>query len=343
MAMRRFLRWVVGTLVVIVAAVVLLVGALILTTPRASKPPETSGRTVLGEIQYEGRTRSWIVYLPQQLAEPAPLVFALPGSGQTGEMLREATNFRFEELADRDGFLVVYAEAWAEGGFSGPEWNECRKNTQLSAHLENVDDVGFLMDLLERLEREYAIDPDRVYAAGVSDGGQMSYRLASEHPERFAAIAAIVAQQAAPENSNCTEPRGPISVLVMNGTADPIIPYGGGEASFYGYLSAGQVQSIEGTIAHWKRVNGIDDAGTREELPDRDPGDGSTVVRESWRAASGHEVLLYSIVGGGHTIPGGFIGAPEIIVGPTNRDISAVDEIWAFFHRHSLREVRRPS
>ncbi len=90
-------------------------------------------------------------------------------------------------------------------------------------------------------------------------------------------------------------------------------------------------------------MNGIDDAGTREELPDRDPEDGSTVVRESWRAASGHEVLLYSIVGGGHTIPGGFIGAPENIVGPTNRDISALDEIWAFFQRHSLREVRRPS
>ena len=67
------------------------------------------------------------------------------------------------------------------------------------------------MDLLERLERTYPIDSDRVYAMGVSDGGQMSYRLATERPDRFAAIAAIVAQQAAPENSNCREPRGPIS------------------------------------------------------------------------------------------------------------------------------------
>ena len=334
--MRRWLRWVLGAVAAIVAAIALLLGVLAAGTSTPSQRPETSGQTILGEIQYEGRARTWIVYVPEQLAEPAPLVFALPGSGQTGEALRYATNYRFEELADRDGFLLVYAEAWAEGGFGGPEWNECRKNTRQPAHLENVDDVGFVLGLLERLGREYSIDSERIYATGVSDGGQMSYRLATEHPDRFAAIAAIVAQQAAPENSNCTEPRGPISVLVMNGTADPIIPYQGGEASFYGVLSAGQVQSIEGTIAHWKRVNGIDAPGTREELPDRDTDDESTVVRERWQSPSGHEVVLYSIVDGGHTIPGGF-GAPALILGPTNFDISAADEIWEFFQRHSLR------
>ncbi len=333
---RRWLRWLLGTAGAIIAAVVLLLGALAASTPTASKRPETSGQTILSEIQHEGRTRTWIVYAPVDLQEPAALVFALPGSGQTGEELRHITNYRFEELADRDGFLLVYAEAWVEGGISGPEWNECRKNTKQPAHLENVDDVGFVLGVLERLEREYSIDPDRIYATGVSDGGQMSYRLATEHPDRFAAVAAIVAQQAAPENSNCTKPRGPISVLVMNGTADPIIPYRGGEASFFGFLSAGQVQSIDGTVAHWKRVNGIDAPGTREELPDRDPEDESSVVRESWRSASGYEVVLYSIVGGGHTVPGGF-GLPALIVGPTNFDIRAADEIWAFFQRHSLR------
>jgi polyhydroxybutyrate depolymerase len=138
------------------------------------------------------------------------------------------------------------------------------KHTRQPAHLENVDDVGFVLEVLEATAREYALDRASVYAAGVSDGGQMAYRMGIEHPDRFAAIAAIVAQQPSPHNSSCREPRGPISVLVMNGTEDPIIPYEGGEASFHGWFSAGEVQPIEGTISLWRRVNGITAPGTRE-------------------------------------------------------------------------------
>ena len=89
----------------------------------------TAGRVIPVKIEYECRALTWILSEPEPLARTAPVVFALPGSRQTGQMLRSATNYRFEELADRDGFLLVYAEAWAEGGASGPEWNECRKNT----------------------------------------------------------------------------------------------------------------------------------------------------------------------------------------------------------------------
>lgn len=331
--MIRILLAALGLSVLVVATGI---GLLLATTPRADAPPATRGDVSDGAMTWEGRERTWIRYLPPGLTGPAPLVFGLPGSGQSAQQLREATNFGFEALADRHGLVVVYADAWAEGGYSGPEWNECRKNTDLPAHRENVDDVGFIVTLLERIGAEQPIDPDRVYAFGLSDGGQMSYRLATERPDRFAAVAAIVAQQAAPENSNCTQPRGPVSVLVMNGTADPIIPYEGGEASFFGWLSAGQVQSIQGTTAHWRAVNGIDAPGTRTELPDRDPDDGSRVVVESWRAATGHEVVVYSIVGGGHTIPGGY-DLPEILLGPTNRDIVAVDEIWSFFARNPRR------
>ena len=333
--MKSVLRALLWTGAAAFGALVLLILVFAVATGSPPDPPRTQGHVLRGETDWEGRTRTWISYVPERLAEPAPLVFAFPGSGQTGEALRLATNYGFEVLADRDGFLLVYAEAWLEGGPGGPEWNECRKNTLQPAHLENVDDVGFVMQLLEQLGHEYDIDPARVYAAGVSDGGQMAYRMATEHPDRFTAIAAIVAQQAAPENSNCLEPRGPISVLVMNGTADPIIPYRGGEASLFGWFSAGEVQSIEGTVAHWKGVNGITGSGTREELPDRDRDDGSTVVRERWRAASGHEVVLYSIVGGGHTIPSGFMGVPDFVLGATNRDIDAVEVIWEFFRRMS--------
>ena len=336
--MVRALRWLLWIGLLGVASLGLALGAFIAAIPAPPDPPLTTGRVILGEMPWQGRSRTWIAYVPERLTRPAPLLMAFPGSGQTGEALRLATNHGFEVLADREGFLLVYAEAWLEGGPGGPEWNECRKNTLQPAHLENVDDVGFVLSLLDRIAAEYAIDPGRVHAMGISDGGQMAYRMATEHPDRFASIAAVVAQQAAPENSNCLEPRGPISVLVMNGTEDPIIPFEGGEASLYGWFSAGQVQSIEGTVAHWKRVNGITEEGRREQLPDLDPEDGSTVVRERWRGPSGHEVVLYTIVGGGHTIPGGFMGVPEFVLGPTNRDIDATVEIWRFFAR-SLPET----
>jgi polyhydroxybutyrate depolymerase len=330
------IRWIAILALSVLVAVGGVVVTLEATTPRPGPPPVTTGSVEHGEMQWEGRTRTWILYAPERASRPVPLVVGLPGSGQTGQHLRESMNYRFEALADRHGFLVVYAEAWAEGGRGGPEWNECRKNTDQPAHRENVDDVGFVMAVLDRVASGHEVDPDRVYAFGVSDGGQMAYRLATERPDRFAAIAAIVAQQAAPENSNCLEPRGPVSVLVMNGTADPIIPYQGGEASFFGWFSAGQVQSIEGTAAHWRRVNAIDGPSTREELPDLDADDASRVVRERWRAATLHEVVVYSIVGGGHTIPGGYL-LPEALLGPTNRDIVAADEIWGFFERNPRR------
>jgi polyhydroxybutyrate depolymerase len=317
---------------------VLALAALVLraTTPAPPEPPRRTGRLSHGEMVWEGRTRTWLTYRPERVRSPAALVLALPGSGQSGEALRRATNFGFEALADREGFLLVYAEAWREGSALGHEWNDCRRHTAQPAHGENVDDVGFVLEVVEATAREHPVDRARVYAAGVSDGGQLAFRVAAEHPDRLAAIAAVVAQQPTPENSSCPEPRGPISVLVMNGTEDPVIPYQGGEASFHGWFSAGDVQSAEETISYWRRVNAVDAAGTREELPDRSPGDGSTVVRERWGSPSGHEVVLYSIVGGGHTIPGGYRGAPDFLLGATNQDIDAAEEIWDFFRRHRL-------
>jgi polyhydroxybutyrate depolymerase len=323
-----------GVTLVVVSLFALAALVLRATTPAPPVPPERTGRLLRSELLWEGRTRSWLTYRPERASEPAPLVLALPGSGQSGEALRNATNFGLEAAADRGGFLVVYAEAWHEGSALGHEWNDCRKHTAQPAHSENVDDVGFVLEAVEATAREHPVDRARVYAVGVSDGGQLAFRLAIERPDRFAAIAAIVAQQPTPENSSCPEPRGPISVLVMNGTEDPVIPYRGGEASFHGLFSAGEVRSTEETISYWKRVNGIDAAGTRVELPDRRPDDRSTVVREQWRARSGHEVVLYSIIGGGHTIPGGYRGAPDFLLGVTNQDIDASEEIWAFFRRH---------
>ena len=302
--------------------------------PDAPVEPLLPGNLETTRIEHEGRDRGWVSYVPVNRATPAPLVLALPGSGQSAEALRQATRYRLEELAERDGFVVVYAEAWAEGGAVSYEWNDCRKNTPQPAHLENVDDVGFLLGVLDRFAASQPIDPRRVYVFGVSDGGQMANRMTTEHTARFAAFASIIAQQAAPANSNCLEPHGPIPVLFMGGTDDPIIPWVGGEAGIRWFpgATAGIVLSMDETIAHWRVRNGASSDGVTTVLRDRDPDDGTTMVRTVWAGPA--PVVLYEARGGGHTIPGGWMGVPELMVGRTNDDVQAMDEIWSFFQEH---------
>ena len=166
----------------------------------------------------------------------------------------------------------------------------------------------------------------------------MAYRLATDAPERFAAVAVVVANVPARENSKCSAPRGSVPVLIMNGRDDPVIPYDGGIASLFGLSARGRVLSARESALHWARVNGIEGEPERKRLPDVEPDDGSSVERETWRGRDGAEVVLYTIHGGGHAIPGGVrMGSPWLtgpLLGRTNRDIDGPGEIWAFLRRH---------
>jgi polyhydroxybutyrate depolymerase len=246
--MGRLLRWVliavVGLPLLLVAG---LVGLVVACTPPQPEAPALPGRVERGGMRHDGLERTWTLYVPAALAESPALLLVLHGSSHDAEMVRRVSLWRFDELAERDGFLVAYPEGLANSGALrlGPEWNDCRKSTRNRAHDLDVDDVGFLRRLIADLSETYRVDRRRVYATGYSDGGQMSYRLATEIPDEIAGVAVVMAQQAEPENSNCLDPRGRISILVMNGTDDPIIPFGGGEASLFGWFSAGRVAQRE--------------------------------------------------------------------------------------------------
>jgi polyhydroxybutyrate depolymerase len=292
----------------------------------------TRGQIVEGRIEVDGLQRRYEAYVPPDLPPGSPLMFMFHGSGMDPASMRDAVGWRFAWLADREGFAIVYPAGFQK------EWNGCRAPGVTEADKRDLDDVGMAVDLIDRFERDHGIDRSRVYAAGFSNGGSMAYRLATDAPERFAAIAAISAQVPEPENSKCTNPKGKISVLIMNGTADPIVPWEGGEASLFGISSRGRVQSTHHSVAHWLDVNGIVGDSEVFRFPDRDPADGSNVVRSRWGRPDGDEVILYAIHGGAHTVPGG----PELgsrwltarYVGYTNQDVDAPDEIWAFFRRH---------
>ena len=294
-------------------------------------PPELAGELVKANRMIDGRERRWQHYIPSNPANPAPLLILLTPSGQTIEQLRAITRYRFEELAEKAGVILLYAEGWTPD--DNPEWNDCISTTRLPAHEENIDDLGFLIGLLGETSTTWNINPKRVYSMGLSDGGAMTYRLATEYPDLFAAGAIVIMQQAHPENSHCTAPKGPIPLLIMNGTEDPLVPFQGGIIDVFGLRQVGRVHSMDGTVNHWRNVNGV---GQEVQpivttFPDIDPDDGSTVTRKTWYGPDDNDVVVYEIRGGGHTLPQGTFGLPgDWILGPTNRDINGSEHIWDF-------------
>jgi polyhydroxybutyrate depolymerase len=227
-----------------------------------------------------------------------------------------------EPLVDREGLTVVYPNA------VGAQWNDGRPAAAVFPG-GSVDDVAFIRSLIGHLVGTGISDPHRVYVTGFSSGGMMTLRMICEGSELIAAAAIIGASFPVEVAQACQPPR-PTPILVMNGTADPVVPYAGGAVVFGG----GQVLSTDETISLMRTVNRCIDRASFSALPDIDPDDGSYVTAGSWtKCASAAPVVLYRIEGGGHRIPGRREDWPvtDILLGRMNRDFEAANAIWSFF------------
>lgn len=294
--------------------------------PRRGVLPDRG--TVCQAIDSGGLTRTFRLYVPGPDApRPMALVFVLHGGGGTGIGMVRMTGDGFRGIAERDGAIVVYPDGVER------QWNDGRKDFSSRAHSENIDDVGFISRLIDRIAEEHAVDLGRVYATGISNGGMMSFRLGCGLSERLAAIAPVVANMPVDLIGDCA-PAAPVSVLVTNGTEDPLIPFGGGHV-VSPRRSRGLVTSADDSLAFWARHNGCHAQPDVTILPDRAPGDRTHVERSVWtNCSAGVSVTLNKIVGGGHTWPGVRGGLPGSIVGRVSQDLDGVQEIWAFFKRH---------
>jgi polyhydroxybutyrate depolymerase len=287
-------------------------------------PPDLPGVVEAGSLEHNSRQRSWQAYLPAAQAGQPALVLVMHGSLGDGQRIREVTRYGFDVLAERHGFVVVYPDGFER------HWNDCRGGADYAANLENIDDVGFLRVLVQRMVREQGVDPQRVYAAGLSNGGQMAYRLGLEAPDLVAGIAAVAANLPTDESMDC-EPSGvAVAALVMNGTADPVNPYEGGVVEIYGNTSRGLVTSAAETATYWAELAGYFDDGAHSSWPDRAPDDGTSVQSVDWLQAGRPPVSLVSIIGGGHTVPHPVFNLPRIL-GPTSHEFDGPEVIWAFF------------
>ncbi len=271
----------------------------------------------------DGRTRTYRVYEPSQLPTSlVPLLLALHGGTGSGRQFER--NSGFDELAEANGFLAVYPDGTEIGAgvfARGRVWNGgacCGP-----AARDNVDDVAFIAALLDEIERDYSIDPARVFVAGHSNGGIMAYRLACELSDRIAAIGL----QAGWLGVDDCDPSRPVSVLHVHGTADENAPIDGGIGE----------QGISGVAARpaLRSVTGLASADGCEPPPETTV-DGDLTTSEFSACPDGVAVRLVAVRGASHAWMGHAATSPavEALVGEPYLELDASAVIWAFLAQH---------
>jgi polyhydroxybutyrate depolymerase len=257
-------------------------------------------------ITVDGRSRAYHLYVPAGLTGPAPLVVMLHGGFGSGGQAE--TSYGWDEQADTGHFVVAYPDglnrAWNVGGGCCGEPGRT-----------GVDDVAFITAMVGEIGRLTAIDPARVYATGISNGGMLAYRLACD-----AAVFVAIAPDSATLLGPCASPT--VSVLHIHGTADENIPYGGGQGNGVAKINGPAVVDV---VAQWRRIDGCAEPATVTS---------GAVTRATASCPHGRTVELITIAGAGHQWPGA-AGKPaaEKLLGldPPSTALDATSTIWAFF------------
>jgi polyhydroxybutyrate depolymerase len=294
---------------------------------RTAANSSTAGNAA-GVMPHNGIQRTYRLHVPSSCTReaPVPLVLALHGGGGSGQKMEELSGL--SDQSDNDGFIVVYPDAVEN------HWNDGRGLQNYRSQRENIDDVGFIASLIDALAKIYPVDRKRVYVTGVSNGAMMSYRLACELTDTISAIAPVVGALAANTVKTCS-PSGAVAVLIIGGTADPLVPWEGGNIKFF-RRKLGNVVSFADTLDFWVSHNRCPQTPEVSWLPDTDPHDGTRVKKTIYRQCTqGVEVALYEIRGGGHTWPSGSQYLPEYLIGKTSRDFKGSEVIWKFFKKFS--------
>lgn len=267
-----------------------------------------------GIVISSGVERNYLLYVPRSYdrAKPAPLVISMHGAGGWPTQQMEMSGWN--ELAEREGFIVVYPA----GGYGGRPrvWS-------VESDRRVPRDVQFISDLIDTLQANYNIDPARIYANGLSNGGGMSFSLSCTLANRIAAVGLVASALTNAWNA-CRDMR-PVPVIAFHGEADPVTRYHGGKT----WVAPRSFPNIPMFIGKWARRNRCAPDAVESKVA-------ADVTRRAYtNCAAG--VVLYTIHGGGHQWPGGK-PMPEWFVGPAISSIDATSQMWAFFRAHPLTQ-----
>jgi len=197
-------------------------------------------------IPAEGRDPA-AVFLPDDYSpgKQYPLIILLHGYANTGDGIDKY--FRFsEKVTDRQFILVVPNGKKDSGGYQF--WNATDGCCDFDR--TNSDDVGYIETLISQVESQYSVDTGRVFAAGHSNGGFMSYRLACEPNSPISRIVSLAGETFLdPTKCRATHP---MRVLQIHALDDDTIKYDG---DINGYQGLNGYPSTEATIGQWLKIN----------------------------------------------------------------------------------------
>jgi polyhydroxybutyrate depolymerase len=308
-----------GKLVFIVTAIGSLLG-FAFAAVAADRDSRSSGERQT--LIYHETERSYVIRAPGDLANGngrVPLVLVLHGGGGNAENAEKVTGFT--DKARREGFIVVYPEGTGRRKNKLLTWNagHCCGHA-----MENrVDDVGFIGALIDKLIESYPIDPKRIYATGMSNGGMMTHRLGIELSNKLAAIAPVVGTVFGDEK----RPEHPVSVIMLNGLQDKSVPYQGGPPGghFTGAWDGTPAKPALDQAAFWAGADGCTGGPIKDNH--------GTYTRWQYHCPAGRAVELYLVDDNGHAWPGGKKGS---FMGDKPSSIfNGTDVIWDFFKAHT--------
>ncbi len=256
----------------------------------------------------QGQNRAYFLHTPltDTANHPEPLIVALHGSGMQGKEMADKT--ALSQLADREGFVVVYPDGLKK------KWNVSGKAAE--------DNVAFVHALIHQVENARSIDPQRIYVVGLSNGGILAQKLACEDPHEIAAIATVAASLPTQFSAHC-QTQNPIAILMVNGTADTVVPWQGGASPTIHVGRNLSVPSIPAVIDFWQQHNVCQSPAQVQAISDR------VEVTNYADCQAQSEVMLVTLKGATHIWSGGGYG--QSAYGDTTT------RVWQFFQHHSLR------
>jgi polyhydroxybutyrate depolymerase len=313
-------------------------------TPQ-TQPAQTQAHDAQEELQINEHRRTFVVHLPQgyDSQQHYPVVIMLHGRDQDAAEMARLTHFN--EFADRDGIIAVYPNAlngrWAGAAGAPPNYRRGpygrgpygrgpgyppgpRNDPQRrEGAARGPADIPFLNRVLDRVATHYSVDTRRIYAIGLGEGGFMAMRMGCNMADRIAAFATVAA--AMPKNLNCI-PSRPIPAILINGTDDHIVRFGGGRNKD-GML---ELLSAEDSAKEWGRLNRCSEKPAESKLPALQKGGKDTKVYLFDDCRENAQVALYAVKDGGHTWPGGEQYMAEKEIGKTSNALNANETIWSF-------------
>jgi len=339
----------------------------VLLVAQALWAQETKEKVTVDDVD-----RHFMVRLPKGYDSKRhyPVVILLHGMNQDAEDMERLT--RFDEIADKSGIIAVYPIAlhgrWnvgvrpqvqrpanmapgrrryggggypggggggggypggGRGGYPGGGQQPQTREPDEDRRPAPADDVAFLTQMLDQMATKFSVDASRIYATGLSEGGFMSLRLGCALSDRVAAVATVGA--AMPKTMICV-PSRPVPLVMISGTSDPVVPYGGGTEH---NLSLATI-SVEDSAKAWARIDRCAEKPEKSKLPLSAKNAMETKVHTYGGCQQSAQVLLYSVKGAGNTWPGGEQYEAENTIGKTSEDVNADELIWNFFATRKL-------